>query len=348
MPIMNFIITRYQSSSADHLYDSVEFRHDMEGREMGSAQKVSTMRKEFFTECHSLQNKLSLVVRKGNKIKAQNSFKLQDSGMVEIGFNLGGDIKGEAREHGNNPRILSVEQGQVHIDFYSGRTRVLKFLAGNPVCWIGVLLPVDMLSTFFETPLFSPERMNDPYASDSFVHKSLGPITTGMKVALHQILVCPFTGKTKLLFFESKVLELISHVRFSADRSTSPEDAYAVSLTSSDKERLWQARYLLDKSLENPPSITELARFIGVNEFKLKNGFRQVHGITPYKYLSEKRLERARYLLRERQMNVTEAAFAVGYSSLSHFAKIFRARFGVNPHEFLVQEDGCLEAGVAS
>jgi AraC-like DNA-binding protein len=59
--------------------------------------------------------------------------------------------------------------------------------------------------------------------------------------------------------------------------------------------------------------------------------------------VAEQRLERARLFLWKRQMNVTEAAFAVGYSSLSHFAKIFRARFGVNPHEYLAQSENSLD-----
>jgi AraC-like DNA-binding protein len=102
-----------------------------------------------------------------------------------------------------------------------------------------------------------------------------------------------------------------------------------------DKEKMWRAKAVLDEKLEVPPSIVELAQYVGVNEYKLKNGFRQEHGITPYRYIVEQRLERARKLLWNRDMNVTEAAFAVGYSSLSHFAKIFRDKFGVNPHEYL-------------
>jgi AraC-like DNA-binding protein len=156
--------------------------------------------------------------------------------------------------------------------------------------------------------------------------------------------MCPFLGKTRCLFLEGKVLELISHVRFSADRHTyTASSTAAVNLMADDYERMWQAKTILDENLESPPSILELAKLVGVNEFKLKNGFRQVYGTTPYKYLADQRLETARQLLWERRVNVTEAAFSVGYSNLSHFAKIFRAKFGVNPHEFLSSSESRIE-----
>ncbi|MFP4567016.1 MAG: helix-turn-helix transcriptional regulator [Spirochaetaceae bacterium] len=57
---------------------------------------------------------------------------------------------------------------------------------------------------------------------------------------------------------------------------------------------------------------------------KLKYGFREVFGTTVFGQLRNLRLEEARHLIEDGDHSVTEAAFAVGYSSLSHFARTFR------------------------
>ncbi|PIE63560.1 MAG: hypothetical protein CSA26_12405 [Desulfobacterales bacterium] len=57
-------------------------------------------------------------------------------------------------------------------------------------------------------------------------------------------------------------------------------------------------------------------------------------------YLHILRLEKARELIASREYNVTGAAFAVGYSSLSHFSKAFRQEFGITPKALQKTGDG--------
>ena len=54
-------------------------------------------------------------------------------------------------------------------------------------------------------------------------------------------------------------------------------------------------------------------------------------------YLREARLQRARQLLGEGAGNVTEVAYAVGFESLSSFARAFRQRFDCSPSEWGVR-----------
>jgi AraC family transcriptional regulator, transcriptional activator of the genes for pyochelin and ferripyochelin receptors len=87
--------------------------------------------------------------------------------------------------------------------------------------------------------------------------------------------------------------------------------------------------------MDEPPSLLTLARQVGLNDFKLKRGFRQVFGTTVFGYLHEHRMERARQLLEERRLNVTAVACTVGYANPSHFAGAFKRKFGVNPSAYL-------------
>jgi len=59
------------------------------------------------------------------------------------------------------------------------------------------------------------------------------------------------------------------------------------------------------------------------------------YGHSPLDHLHSHRLQAARQLLRQGRHNETEAAFALGYSNLNYFAKIFVAGFGVPPHKII-------------
>ena len=83
--------------------------------------------------------------------------------------------------------------------------------------------------------------------------------------------------------------------------------------------------------MQNPPSIKELARLCATNEFALKRNFKAYFGTTIYAMLTNERLGIAKELLSLDQISVNEAAKMVGYNNLSHFSKIFRAKFNILP-----------------
>jgi AraC-like DNA-binding protein len=159
-------------------------------------------------------------------------------------------------------------------------------------------------------------------------------MTPSMYMAVHQILDCPYHGHIKRIYLESKSMELIAHqlallVSKEIGLKSSP------ALNSNDIEKIHYARDILVASAENPPSLLNLAKQAGLNDYKLKIGFRHVFGTTVFGYLQKHRMEQARMLLEEGKMNVTEVAYTVGYSSLSHFAKIFHQHFSTNPSSLL-------------
>ena len=102
-------------------------------------------------------------------------------------------------------------------------------------------------------------------------------------------------------------------------------------LKSKDLERVHAAREILVEDIANPPSLQQLAEQVGIGDYKLKRDFRQAFGTTVFGYLRLHRLECARQLLTARQMNVSEAAEFVGYSSLSKFTAAFKRQFGILP-----------------
>lgn len=96
-------------------------------------------------------------------------------------------------------------------------------------------------------------------------------------------------------------------------------------------ERIYYAREYLLANACTPPSLTELAKAAGINEFKLKQGFKETFGNTVFGYLSDYRLMKAKELLADKQVDIKNISNDLGYSSVQHFNKAFSKKFGISP-----------------
>lgn len=76
--------------------------------------------------------------------------------------------------------------------------------------------------------------------------------------------------------------------------------------------------------------ISEFARLSGRSLSTFKRDFKKLFNETPEKWLHNKRLEEAKYLLKEKQMKPVEVYYTVGFENFSHFSDSFKKRFGVN------------------
>ena len=165
-----------------------------------------------------------------------------------------------------------------------------------------------------------------------------GRITAAMQIAIQQMLQCRYQGMTQNMYLDSKIWELLALLL--EDVTAQDDSDQPGKLKPEDVERVHYARELLLTQLNNPPSLMELARQLGLNDFKLKRGFRQVFGTTVFGYLHQHRLEQARELLEMENLNVTEVARQVGFADRSYFAAAFRKKFGMNPSVYQRQRRG--------
>jgi len=90
---------------------------------------------------------------------------------------------------------------------------------------------------------------------------------------------------------------------------------------------------VMSENIEAPLSQTELAREIGLSTRQLERLFLKYLNCTPSRYYLEMRLNRARALLQQTCMSVTNVALATGFVSASHFSKSFRLHFGHAPRD---------------
>ncbi|PIG95278.1 AraC family transcriptional regulator [Gloeocapsopsis sp. IPPAS B-1203] len=156
-------------------------------------------------------------------------------------------------------------------------------------------------------------------------------ITPAMQLALAQILNCPYQGVLKQMYLESKSVELL--VLFLNQAQINSGTTSKIRLQADDVERINEAKKILIQHIDNPPTLLTLARQVGLNDRKLKQGFRQVFNTTVFGYLHHYRMEKARQLLIE-QWSISAIATAVGYASPTAFNAAFRRKFGTNPKAY--------------
>jgi len=149
--------------------------------------------------------------------------------------------------------------------------------------------------------------------------------------AINAVVNCKYHHDLKKMFLLSKTMELL--VLQAEAYNNAQNNSHQYLKTDYDKERIIYAREYLIKHLDMPPGLTELARAAGINEYKLKKGFKEMFGNTVFGYLSDTRLELARTELLEKQKSASELAFELGYSSLQHFSNAFKKKFGVSPNK---------------
>ena len=145
---------------------------------------------------------------------------------------------------------------------------------------------------------------------------------------LMQILQCPYTGDVRRLFLEAKALELtaLKMAEWGQGESVAPP-----ALRRRDIDRIQEAYHILLTRLDHPPSLIDLSRTVGLNRNKLNHGFKALFGDTAFNLLRHARLSKARSLLSDSDLSLSEIALAVGYNNQANFTTAFRKHYGTTP-----------------
>ncbi|NJO82726.1 MAG: helix-turn-helix transcriptional regulator [Blastochloris sp.] len=162
-------------------------------------------------------------------------------------------------------------------------------------------------------------------------------VTTAITGLLAQIEHCPFDGPLRHIYLEAKALELLTLALDLIAVHPTVCQCSTTPLRRDDAERIRHARDLLLADVANPPSLLALARHVGINDHKLKRGFRELFGTTVFGYLRAQRMEVAQHLLQQRHLSVGEVAQSVGYINASKFAAAYRRHFGRSPKSSAVE-----------
>ena len=158
------------------------------------------------------------------------------------------------------------------------------------------------------------------------------PLPAGMEILRSQLLEPPVTQPAFTLWYQSKITEILSRLLFTPD---SPAELFCEKLHRVNRERCERVVFLLERDMENPPSLEMLAQEVGCSPFHLSRLFAEEMGASIPATLRRLRIDRAARLLRSGEGTVTEIAMQVGYSSLGAFNKAFADQIGCPPGQLL-------------
>ena len=159
-------------------------------------------------------------------------------------------------------------------------------------------------------------------------------ISSVLKLALTQLFSMNLSDNAKRIFLQGKVLEILS--LYFSNRQPDVESCPFLNDETIVRKIKHAKEYLL-KNIEAAPTIKELSKAAGLNEFQLKAGFKEIYGNTVYGYLLDHKLDQARALLDTKKFKVNEVSSQIGYSNTSHFIAAFRKKFGVTPKKYLMK-----------
>jgi AraC-like DNA-binding protein len=142
---------------------------------------------------------------------------------------------------------------------------------------------------------------------------------------LQSIINQKFKGVSEKIYLVSKVYELVAqHIKqASTDRKSI--------LKNEDFDKIILAKTIVDTNLQAPYKLIDLARLVGINDFKLKIGFKELTGNTVFGYINQVRMNNAYQLLANDFKTVSEVAFLVGYKNAQHFTVAFKKQFNILP-----------------
>ena len=108
--------------------------------------------------------------------------------------------------------------------------------------------------------------------------------------------------------------------------------------------RLLRAKDRMDVASHEEWPVARLARVSRVSEAHFARSFKDAFGLPPHRYLLTRRIERAKTLLRDTEMPITDIAFQTGWKSLGTFGRIFRDITGESPGELRTREKAASHA----
>lgn len=135
----------------------------------------------------------------------------------------------------------------------------------------------------------------------------------------------------KHLYLTAKVFELLT-LYFTQTEEEKEKCPYLDN--QEDARKIKQAKDFVLNHLFEPPSLKKLAKEIQLSEYKLKNGFKKVYGTTVYGFILDKKMEMGREYLEEKNLQVKDIAFKLGYENPSHFITAFKKKFGITPKQY--------------
>lgn len=243
-------------------------------------------------------------------------------------------IKGASRFLGKKGEEVFFSEGYTTITSFNSSIGSRQYEANNNLVQLRFVV-----SEHFCKLYFGEQYLDRLFTGKNFQNLSFKPITSQGLVAAQQLLSSKVTGETQYLLMHGNALSLLASELTPLFASTEVE---AGNFNANDREIAKTARDILFTEFRAPPSVCELSRRVGTNQFKLKKIFHYFFNATPYGLLLEIRMNKAYKLLEDSTCHVGVVADFVGYNHANNFSTAFSKFFGFSPKYVSQKNNRCL------
>lgn len=226
------------------------------------------------------------------------------------------------------------EAGHSYLFYLPNIREIEQYFPDDEVYLIAIYIKHNFFRSYYRDSNLFPQAIAIllETGKSSCFHLSTGKVTPAMQTVLWQIINNPYRGTLQRMYLESKTVELLV-LQLSQLLKLEKNQAKNTNLKPEEIDKIHQAKEILINNLIEPPTLINLAKQVEIHHMKLKQGFRELFGTTPFAYLRNYRLETAQNLLLENDLSVLAVASAVGYANSSHFAAAFKEKFGISPKD---------------
>jgi AraC-like DNA-binding protein len=243
----------------------------------------------------------------------------------KIGFCQHGNFQLEYRNENFNKTI---QAGSNFIITPRPDSRLLT-MKNSQISFLYIFISPKFIADYFNISN-NELKVNLKNASDNEFIFAQGKNSTQINMVLNDLFRDNYNKNLTKIILESKTLELLS---LFFQQFVNTGNAFS----SKEKDTILDVQQFIESNLNEPITIKQLSINSGMNEHKLQKSFKIIFGTTIQKHIRKLRMQKARQLILQNNKNVSEAAYLVGYTNLSHFASAFRQEFGILPSEIKLQ-----------
>ena len=273
-------------------------------------------------------NQLTLIKIIGKDNGKNNIFydKL-DASYIQFHFCISGSITFNYNKGAYN---LKLDEGKFLTLYNPEKHLTIDASAAKNSKVISVLIPIVEFHKLFSSsssdiPFFENKSLNQKHYSENLISNSI-------LIVLNQIIKNDMDNSTRSLLYKAKIYELFSLIF----KKTKEIDLDQCPFLKNDEnlKKIAKAKDVILKDIKNPPSLIELSKTIDLSLKNLKKGFKEIYGKPVFKYLFDFKMEKAKQLLSNGNLNVNEVSYDLGYSSSSHFIAAFKKKYGITPRTY--------------
>lgn len=237
-------------------------------------------------------------------------------------------LKNENRYDINGTGAVYLKQGQFNMIRSSSMQGTVYLDRGHEYRTLDIFCPDELLKELISLFPFLKDFINGTNSSEpALLFKNHRWINSHIIDIIDRLLYCPVQDDLRPLYFHYKIKELLLLLL----TREYPETIARNGLNKRTAESINEAKYIIETRFGEQLALRRIAKEIGINEVKLRSGFKLLFGTGMFDYLLKIRMQKAKIWLQDSDKPIKAIARLTGYSTKQSFFNAFKKYFHETP-----------------